>query len=65
MKDFVSAEFSSKNIPKLTAKEASTVRQPTKPTAALGRVLRPNPLMRKPKSGNKGTNQTKFIITIC
>ena len=65
MKDFVSAEFSSKNIPKLTANEASTERQPINPTTALGMELRPNPLMRKPKSGNKGTNQTKFIIIIC
>jgi hypothetical protein len=64
MNDFVSEELSSRNIPTLTAKEARTVRHPTKPTTVLDSVLRPNPLMRKPKSGNKGINQTKFIIII-
>jgi hypothetical protein len=65
MNDFTSDEFSSKKIPRLTAKEARTERQPTNPTAVLDSILRPSPLIRKPKSGNKGTNQTKFIIIIC
>jgi hypothetical protein len=64
MNDFVSEELSSRNMPILTAKEARTERHPTKPITVLDSMLRPNPLMRKPNSGNKGINQTKFIIII-
>ncbi len=61
---FVSEEFSSKNIPKLTMNEASTEMHAVKLTTLLGKLFRPRPLIRKPNSGNKGTNQTKFIILV-
>jgi hypothetical protein len=64
MNDFVSDALSSKNTPKLTAKDARTVRHPTNATIDLDNVLRPKPLTRKPKSGNNGINQTKFIIIL-
>src|SRR5688572_2907464 len=63
--DLVSEELSSKNIPRLTTKDASTAKEPVTPTTLLESVLRPNPLIRNPISGNNGTNQTKFIILVC
>ena len=64
MNDFVTDALSSKNTPKLTAKDAKTARQATNATTDLDKVLRPNPLTRNPKSGNNGINQIKFIIIL-
>src|SRR5688572_3889543 len=47
--------FTSKKIPSDTQNDASMARLPITPPAALGIVLQPRPLMRKPINGNNGT----------
>jgi hypothetical protein len=54
--------YNSPKIPQLTMNEANTVRQPIAPATFLDKLLRPKPKIKNPINGNKGTNQTKFII---
>lgn len=55
--------YTSPKIAQLIRNEAKTVMFPTNPAALFDSTLRPNPMTKKPISGNKGTNQTKFIIS--
>src|SRR4051812_41373363 len=60
--DLTSEAFNSANMPTLIPKESNTHRQPINPTTPFGNTFLPKPLIRKPPRGNKGINQTKFII---
>src|SRR5690606_11872718 len=60
--DCCSRPLSSKKIPKLTQKDRKTAKLAINPTAFLGSEFLPKPLIMNPAKGNKGTNQTKFIM---
>jgi hypothetical protein len=60
--DFTSEAFNSKKTPRLMPKDIKIVRHPMNPTTPLDSMLRPKPAIKKPISGNKGINQTNFII---
>ena len=54
----------SRKIAMLTINDDRTVRLPITPATDFGRIFLPKPMMIKPIKGNKGTNQTKFIMNV-